>query len=99
MNLVFIFIILFSLLSSTLFCFFVVKKAKKIHLIFYAFFMNAIILSGASAILYKIDAQRFHKELYGLFDSLGIVTLLFFIPIVTWFNIIIIKWRKDTWLT
>lgn len=64
-------------------------------MIFYAFLMNAIILGGASAILYKIDVQRFHKEAYGLFDSLGIVTLLFFIPIVTWFNFIIVKWGKN----
>ncbi|WP_033828226.1 hypothetical protein [Bacillus andreraoultii] len=95
MNSIFILIILFALLVSTLICFYVFKKVNRWKLIVCAFFVNTIILGGASAVLYKIDPQKFHKESYRLFDSLGIVALLFFIPIITWINIIVIQLRKN----
>lgn len=94
MNLIFAFIILFSLITSSLYGTYAKNKIDSKQLIFHVFFINTILLGGATAILYKIDVQAFHKESYGVFDSLGIVTLLFFIPIITWINIIIIRYQK-----
>lgn len=86
--------ILFSLFVSTVLSFFTSKKVSRAMAIFYALLINSIILGITASALYKIDVQRFHKEAEGLFGSLGIITLLFFIPIVTWLNIIFIKWRQ-----
>ncbi|MBD8006642.1 hypothetical protein [Bacillus norwichensis] len=96
MNPIFILIILFSLVVSTSICFYALKKVNKWKLISCVFFVNTIILGGASALFYKIDPQKFHKGSYGLFDSLGIGALLFFIPIITWINIIVIQLRKNS---
>ena len=91
---VFVFIILFSLVVSVFYCTYAKNKINDKRLVLYAFFINFILLGGATAILYKINVQAFHKESYGMFDSLGIVTLLFFIPIITWINIVMIRFKK-----
>ena len=57
-------------------------------MILYAFIFNILFFSFSSVILYSINPQEFHKNNDGLFSSLGIMTLLFFVPIITWLNII-----------
>ncbi|KZR58856.1 hypothetical protein A3781_15045 [Bacillus badius] len=95
MTLFFVLIILCSLTASSFICVRLIKKRSQKQVIFCVLLMNTIILSGASYILYKIDARTFHKEIDGLFNSLGITSLLFFIPIITWINIITMKWKAN----
>lgn len=96
MHPVFLGIILFSLLISSLICHRIIKtKANKWTRILFAFFVNALILSLASVVLYKLDVQTFHKQTEGLFASLGIGTLVFFIPINTLINIYIMEFFKN----
>ena len=59
-----------------------------------SFLLNTIMLGPAALILYKIDVYTFHKDVQGLFRSLGLALLLFFIPIVTWINMIAIQLRN-----
>ncbi|MGH2318838.1 hypothetical protein ACRC6Q_13830 [Planococcus sp. SE5232] len=93
---VFLRIILFSLLVSSLVALWIIKtKANKWTRILAAFFVNAFILSVASAYLYRLDVQTFHKQTEGLFDSLGIGTLLFFVPINTFINILVMEFFKN----
>lgn len=93
---IFLGIILFSLLISSLISYVMVKtKANRWTKILLAFSVNALILSLASAYLYKLDIQTFHKQTVGLFDSLGIGTLLFFIPMNTFINILVIEFFKN----
>jgi len=66
------------------------KRGKKIESIVVAFLVNSLILSVAAIVLYKIDTQTFHKQTGGMFGSLGIVVLIFFIPIITYFNYLIL---------
>lgn len=70
------------------------KKTSKRRIIFFSFLINTIILVASASFLYKIDPQKFHKGLNGTFDNLGIVTLLFYIPIITWLNIIMVRLKK-----
>ncbi|ANU25803.1 hypothetical protein [Planococcus versutus] len=96
MHPVFLGIILFSLLVSSLAALWMIKtKANKWTRILAVFFVNALILSIASAYLYKLDVQTFHKQTEGLFDSMGIVTLLFFIPINAFINILVMEFFKN----
>lgn len=96
MHPVFLGIILFSLLVSSVICLWIIKtKANKWTRILVFFSVNALILSIASAYLYKLDVQTFHKQTEGLFDSMGIVTLLFFIPINTFINILVMEFFKN----
>lgn len=93
---VFLGIILFSLLVSSLVALWIIKtKANKWTRILAAFFVNTFILSVASAYLYRLDVQTFHKQTEGLFDSLGIGTLLFFVPINTFINILVMEFFKN----
>lgn len=92
MNLIFVFIILISLVISFVYCIYSKNESRKV--IFHAFLINAALLGGSAIILYKTNIELFHKKSYGLFDSLGIVTLLFFIPILTWINIIVVRFNK-----
>lgn len=62
-----------------------VLQNKRLDLLI-AFLVNSIILGTAAILLYGLDSQTFHKEANGLFGSMGIVVLLFFIPIITWIN-------------
>ncbi|KOF08864.1 hypothetical protein AC739_17755 [Planococcus glaciei] len=85
-------VILFSLLISSLISYVLAKTtANKWTRILAVFCINALILSIASAYLYKMDVQTFHKQTEGLFESLGIGTLLFFIPINTFLNLLIME--------
>lgn len=96
LNLIFLEIILFSLLVSCLVTFLIVKtKASNWTRILSAFFVNALILFAASVYLYKLDVQTFHKQMEGLFGSLGIGTLPFFVPINTVITILIIKFFEN----
>ncbi|ANU27061.1 hypothetical protein [Planococcus versutus] len=96
MHPVFLGIILFSLLVSSLASLWMIKtKANKWTRILAVFFVNALILSIASVHLYKLDVQTFHKQTEGLFDSMGIVTLLFFIPINAFINILVMEFFKN----
>jgi len=65
--------------------------ANKWTRILAVFCLNALILSLASAYLYKLDILTFHKQTEGLFESLGIGILLFFIPINTFVNILLME--------
>lgn len=95
MTLFFVLIILCSLTASSFICVRLTKKWNQNQVMFCALLINTIILGGTSDILYKIDARTFHKEVDGLFNSLGITSLLLFIPIVTWINIITVKRKAN----
>ncbi|MDQ0230183.1 hypothetical protein J2S19_001435 [Metabacillus malikii] len=55
------------------------------------FIINSMILSVSAYFLYQTDVQVFHKQTEGLFDSLGIFVLVYFIPINTFINFVILK--------
>lgn len=65
-----------------------------------ALVVNAIILLIATALFYKLDVQAFHKQTDGVFSSLGILVFVFFIPVLTLFNIYTLEFiryqRKKT---
>lgn len=86
LNLVFLIIILLSLFTSTFISLLIVKKANKWLGIFIAFLVNTLILCLSTIFLYLFDIQTFHKQTDGLFGSLGILVLVFFIPILTFIN-------------
>ncbi len=89
---VFIIILVFSLLVSSLTSIWLLKmKNKKWLARLSAFFVNTLILSIATVILFQLDVQTFHKKTEGVFDSLGIVVLVFFIPIITFINFYVLK--------
>lgn len=96
MHPVFLGVILFSLLISSLVGLWVIKtKANKWTRILIVFSVNVLILSIASAYLYKLDVQTFHKFTEGLFVSMGIGTLVFFVPINTLINIHMMEFFKN----
>lgn len=96
MHPVFLGIILFSLLVSSLVGLWIIKtKANKRTRILVAFSVNALILLIASAYLYKLDVQTFHKQTEGLFDSMGLGILVFFFPINTFINILVMEFFKN----
>ncbi len=96
MNIVFFIIILFSLFASTtISCWILNKKKNKWFGLLTAFIVNMLILSIATMSLYKLDAQTFHKQTDGLFDSLGIVVLVLLIPIITFFNYFIMELKRS----
>lgn len=70
------------------------KKGNKWSGIIVAFLINVLVLSLAAVILYKINVQVFHKGTSGVFGSLGIVVLVFFIPINTFINYCIIEFVR-----
>lgn len=92
MNIVFIIISVFSLLVSTLTSIWLLKmKNKKWLARLVAFGVNTLVLSIATILLYKVNVQTFHKQTEGLFGSLGIPVLVFFIPINTFINFYILE--------
>ncbi|QUG41894.1 hypothetical protein KD050_00900 [Psychrobacillus sp. INOP01] len=96
MNIVFIIILVFSLLVSTLTSIWLLKmKNEKWLARLVAFFVNTLILSIATVILYKLDVQTFHKQTEGVFGSLGIVVLVFFVPIITFINFYILEFVRN----
>lgn len=96
LNNTFLVIILFSFLVSTLTSIWIVKiKPKKWLGMLVSFCINTLILSAAAIILYKLDSQLFHKQTRGLFESLGILVLVFFIPILTLINFYIIEFVRN----
>lgn len=56
--------------------------------------INTFILVIAAMFLYKFDGQTFHKATGGIFSSLGILVLIFFIPIITYINVFVLKFVK-----
>jgi len=96
LNIVFIIILVFSLLASMLTSIWLLKiKNKKWQARLVAFSINTLILSIATILLYKLDVQTFHKQTEGLFSSLGIGVLMFFIPIITFLNFWILEFFKN----
>ena len=96
MNIVFIITFGFSLLVSTLTSIWLLKmKNKKWKARLVAFGVNSLILSIATILLYKLDVQTFHKQTEGLFGSLGIGVLMFFIPIITFINFYILEFVRN----
>lgn len=96
MNEVFIIVLVFSLLFSTLTSIWLLKiKDKKWMARLAAFFVNTLLLSIATIILYKIDVQTFHKQTEGVFGSLGILVLVFFVPIITFINFYILEFVRN----
>ncbi|MCU9613135.1 hypothetical protein OEV98_06165 [Caldibacillus lycopersici] len=95
MNIVFFCIILVSFFASTISSLWILKrKENKWSALAVAFIVNSLILSIATMFLYKTDSQMFHKQMEGLFASLGVLVLVFFIPIITWINYFIIMGVK-----
>lgn len=86
MNRVFLVIIIFSLLVSTITTIRMTKRGNMWTGMLLALFLNMFILSTATVILYKVDVQTFHKQTVGLFGGLGILLLIFFIPVITLIN-------------
>lgn len=96
LNVGFIIILVFSLLVSTLTSIWLLKmKNKKWLARLVAFFVNTLILSIATVILYKLDVQTFHKQTEGVFGSLGIVVLVFFVPIITFINFYLLEFVRN----
>lgn len=60
-----------------------------------AFGINTFILSIATILLYRLDVQTYHKQTEGLFSSLGIGVLMFFIPIITLINFYILEFIRN----
>lgn len=87
MNILFSMIIIFTLIAATITSLWVIRKYGNKWLgILVGFCINAVFLVIATVILLKIDIQTFHKETDGLFGSLGILVLIFFIPVNTFIN-------------
>lgn len=85
-------ILICSFVASTFACLWTLNKQGDRWLgIGAAFFINILVLTVAAAILYKVDNQTFHKDSVGWVDSLGIVLLIFFIPIITVINFYILE--------
>lgn len=96
MNSVVAMVLLFSLLASIATSNWLYKmKNKKWLARIAAFIVNTLILSVATILLYRIDVQTFHKQSEGLFGSLGIVVLLFFLPILTLINFYILEFVSN----
>ncbi len=95
MNLVFFIIITFSLLTSTVTSIWILKKKEnKWEGLLAALCINTLVLAIATIFLYKLDVQTFHKQTDGLFGSLGIGVLIFFIPINTFINNVMMEIEK-----
>lgn len=96
LNILFIIISVFSLLVSTLTSIWIMKrKNQKWKARLVAFGINTLILSIATILLYKLDVQTFHKQTEGLFGGLGILVLMFFIPIITFINFYILEFVRN----
>lgn len=80
-------ILLLSLIASTLISLWIIRKlGNKWIGMFVVFCINTVLLVIAVVILLRIDSQTFHKETDGLLGSLGVVVLIFFIPVITFIN-------------
>ncbi|MBY0098099.1 hypothetical protein [Mesobacillus maritimus] len=89
-------IILFSFLVSTLTSMRIwKKKSNKRVALLVSLMINTLILSLATAVLYQVDVQTFHKQTQGFFGSLGIFVLGFFIPINTLLTFYILEIVKN----
>lgn len=88
-------IIVISFLISTLVCIFIFKsRADKWLALGTAFLINTIVLSSATVVLYKVDVQTFHKGTSEWFGGLGILVLVFFIPIISCVNFYILEYFR-----
>ena len=94
MNLILLVILLSSLILSAYLCLIMPRKWSRARLVGFSFLINTVMLGSAALILCKIDVYTFHKDVQGLFRSLGIALLLFFIPIISWINMIAIQLRN-----
>lgn len=94
MNSISIIVLLSSLIVSTYLCLAMPRKWSRARLVVFSFLLNTVMLGSAFLILYKIDAYNFLKNAQGLFESLGIMVLIIFIPIITWVNMIAIQLRN-----
>jgi hypothetical protein len=71
-----------------------IKQNKWVGM-FVSFCINTLVLSVAAIILYKLDGQMFHKQTRGLFESIGVLVLVIFIPILTFINFYILEFVKS----
>lgn len=95
MSIVSLLIILWSFLLSTIAAFCILTwRNNKSHSRWTALLVNAMILTAAAMILYKYDTLVFHKQTDGIFGSLGITVLLFFIPINSWVTFFLIEVKR-----
>lgn len=96
MNIAFFIVIIISLLVSTITSIWIFKKKEDKWIgMLVAFCINTLVLSIATILLYNIDVRIFHKETDGLFGSLGILVLVFFIPINTFINYLIVEFFRS----
>lgn len=56
--------------------------------------LNTVLLCAATFYLHELDVGYFQKRMDGLFDSLGIAVLLFFIPILTFCNYFLLEYAS-----
>ncbi|PID04681.1 hypothetical protein CSV65_14335 [Sporosarcina sp. P31] len=85
------FIILLSLVISTILSVWILKKKNNKWLsMFSAFLINLLFLSVVTWVLYSMDEEA---KIFG-FGHSGLYVLIFAIPIVTWVNFLIFQFVK-----
>ena len=97
MNFTLLVVLVSSLIVSTYLCLVMPRKWSRARVVVFSLLLNTVMLGPTALILYKIDVYTFHKDVQGLFQSLGMALLLFFIPIVSWINMIALQLR-DYWM-
>lgn len=84
-------IILLSLLASTIASVLILKKRNNKWLgMLSAFCINTIMLLVATSVLYNLDEEA---RLFG-FGHSGLYVLIFFIPVITWINFLILEFAR-----
>jgi hypothetical protein len=92
MNFVITMIILLCLFVSTLISVFMAKKNNRKWIsALTAFCINSVILGASSWILYSLDEV---EQIFGNGNS-GFYVLIFFIPVITWLNLVIHEFIRN----
>lgn len=95
MNITILIILVFSVLISTIVCILIFNQRRDKWLALgTAFLINTLLLSLSTVVLYKVDVQTFHKDANGWFGGLGILVLVFFIPIITCVNFYVLEYFR-----
>ncbi|WP_413380977.1 hypothetical protein [Alkalihalobacillus sp. 1P02AB] len=91
MNSLFMTIILVSFVVSIIASIVIMKKKQHKYIaLAVAFGISAFILVAATPVVYSMDNQIFENQTNRFFESLGIYTLIYFIPLVTLVNFCLI---------
>jgi DNA phosphorothioation-dependent restriction protein DptG len=99
LHVVILLVVLWAFLLSSIIAFSILSwKNNKTHSRWAALLSNTMVLTIAAMILYEYDIQSLHKQANGIFGSLGIMVLLFFIPINSWLTFLMIE-IKMKWLS